>query len=394
MTKMTINACVQTLEGITQPLANLKNNEGNHNNQTLDLVMSFMNIKNAQQIQEPKGELRINTTKEANILVASTQGGQVEGMVIYSSGLEDIQAERANKNQAHQSHPMHIEPRMLNFTQSLRKVEKVQDNERNKNRQVWKEHTLKGPLLLLDCAFVNNLSATIRSSRSFKDQKENRDNLEQIRLAINIVETLMEKCDPVREEHLCLYAQLDGMWQLEEPSKQIPANQYDAWITYIAFFYGDESSFNPKHRGVLFYKVSRLEPMSRAVEVYYILNRIPEGLHSTPKLTGLYPAHHGSFSSRDTFCLLEVLNKEEAIQPILDILQEHKTEVLGQQAVWTMGKILECQVISAPQSTSIQSVRSTQEYHCLLRSPTYSNRLDKQPIVAFVPIDLTSYNKM
>eukprot|EP01018_Ginkgo_biloba_P029799 Gb_23646 [translate_table: standard] len=104
-------------------------------------------------------------------------------------------------------------------------------------------------------------------------------------------------------------------------------------------------------------------------------------LHSPPKPTGLCPVHHGICSSRDTFCLLEaravtklvacldhanvfvveaslaaictlvndsvdvergvqILDKAEAITPILDILQEHKTEVLRQRAVWTVERIL------------------------------------------------------
>eukprot|EP01018_Ginkgo_biloba_P017678 Gb_29863 [translate_table: standard] len=61
---------------------------------------------------------------------------------------------------------------------------------------------------------------------------------------------------------------------------QFTANHCDAWITRIAFFYGDQRSFNSKHGGVLFNKLSSLESMNEPVEVYYILNRIPEGLEN------------------------------------------------------------------------------------------------------------------
>ncbi|XP_057862627.1 U-box domain-containing protein 43 [Cryptomeria japonica] len=104
-------------------------------------------------------------------------------------------------------------------------------------------------------------------------------------------------------------------------------------------------------------------------------------LFPPPKPTGLCPVHHGICSSKNTFCLLEakavtklvacldhanvsvveaslaaictlvsdsvdvergvqILDQADAIQPILDILQEHKTEVLRQRAVWTVERIL------------------------------------------------------
>jgi len=99
------------------------------------------------------------------------------------------------------------------------------------------------------------------------------------------------------------------------------------------------------------------------------------------KPTGLCPVHHGICSSKNTFCLLEAravtklvacldhenvlvvesslaaictlvsdsvdvergvfnLDKADAIQHILDILQENKTEVLRQRAVWIVERIL------------------------------------------------------
>lgn len=104
-------------------------------------------------------------------------------------------------------------------------------------------------------------------------------------------------------------------------------------------------------------------------------------LFSPSKPTGLCPVHHGICSTKDTFCLLEaravtklvacldhenvlvvesslaaictlvsdsvdvergvfILDKADAIQHILDILQENKTEVLRQRAVWIVERIL------------------------------------------------------
>eukprot|EP01018_Ginkgo_biloba_P006968 Gb_37336 [translate_table: standard] len=91
--------------------------------------------------------------------------------------------QRNDKNQAHQSHQAHSAPLMRNHIPSLRSVEKKQDNERDKTREIWKEpfkkdvckeHIFDGPLLLPNCASANSLSAPIRSSGGFKDRQEDR----------------------------------------------------------------------------------------------------------------------------------------------------------------------------------------------------------------------------
>eukprot|EP00252_Welwitschia_mirabilis_P017769 TRINITY_DN3943_c0_g2_i1.p1 TRINITY_DN3943_c0_g2~~TRINITY_DN3943_c0_g2_i1.p1 ORF type:complete len:807 (-),score=145.87 TRINITY_DN3943_c0_g2_i1:275-2695(-) len=167
---------------------------------------------------------------------------------------------------------------------------------------------------------------------------------------------------------------------LDDPAALALAKQYELAILFTDLL---QTSGLDEVQRLSAFALENLSAHSKA------LSEVPEmpkgGLFSCcfppPKPTGLCPIHHGICSAKDTFCLIEaralpkligcldhanvavveaslaaistlltdsvdvergvqVLEKADALKPILDILRDHRTEVLRHQAVWVVERVL------------------------------------------------------